>query len=426
MSIETHGKELVEQVTRERLEPDWLRELRFRSLAATERLPSPLFEKSDLGCRTVGCYPPLESDPISPELYDLDTLFGRRDGKNRLVFANDKIAEHRLQALIAKKGVMFTSLSMAVRLFPKLVQPYLGQVIPPETNKWVAMQTAIWNTGAFLYVPKRVRVTLPLNIWWHRTLGGGQFHPRLLVVAEENSEVTLVMGETSDLEEDAFSILVAEVIAKQGAQVRLVSLQEQSESMTRLSFAKAQVGRDAQVKWLYADGGTGYSVVDMNVQLEADGAAAKIKSLILGAHRQHLDLTMTTLHRGQGTHSEIDGLGILSGQANTSIHSVSDIDTGALGATSRQTGRMILLDETAKASVTPTMPATLAAATCEQAVSVGGLPEEQLFYLMARGLKDGQAKRMLLRGYLERLLTNTSMNGVKKYLHVWLERKVRV
>jgi Fe-S cluster assembly protein SufD len=422
MMGEVAGKERVEHLVKCRLEPEWIRELRMAGWNGFEQLPEVQWEKSDISKRQIGPFAPKQECPACPDTYELESHFGAATSK--LVFANERKIVAALHANLAEQGVLFGDLSFAVRLFPHLVKPYLGKLITPHTNKWVALNTAFWNAGLLLYVPKHVQVTVPLQAWWHRTVGGGYLHPRLLVVAEENSDVTLLTGEVSQLSEPAFSTQVTEVYAKQGARVRIASILEQDAGMTRLAYLRAQVERDAQVDWMFAEVGDGYSIADATSVLQGNGARSELTSVALGHGQQHLDLTRRALHIGRFTESRIRGYAILTDRAKTINRAVSQIEKGAVGTNSTQEERMILLRSTAQAQPVPMLLISEEDVKCDHAVSVGKIPADQLFYLMARGLTEQAAKRLLLRGFLAPLVETLPIDGFKQALEAWTERKI--
>ncbi|HEU4965844.1 MAG TPA: Fe-S cluster assembly protein SufD [Bacilli bacterium] len=418
--------EQIAMLSRFRIEPKWLRDLRQQALTHYEQLPDVTWEKSSLQARPTGPFFPtaMEQKPMS-EHVDLDRHF-RHDTRNLVLFDNEKIVEHRMQAHLARKGVLLTGLSLAVRIFPKRIEPYFGQLLPHTTNKWLALQTALFNAGAFLYVPRHVKVSVPMQVWWRRTSGGGLVHPRLLVVAEEGAEVTLLTGEVSELEEPAFSVLATEVIAKQGARVKILSLQEQDPQMTRLSFARAHLEKDAEVNWVYADAGESYSIQDFTSVLHGDGARTTLDAVCLNQGRAHLDLTQTAAHIGRYTESRMQGRGIVGDQARAFLRSVSKIEKGAVGTSSTQEERLLLLNKEAQAHAVPMLLIDEEDVSCDHALSVGKLNDEHLFYLMARGLTEAEAKRLLLRGFLSPVVEATGMEGVRLTLYDWLEKKVKL
>ncbi|MGZ4031920.1 MAG: Fe-S cluster assembly protein SufD [Tumebacillaceae bacterium] len=422
MSGEIGGKERVEAIVRCRLEPEWMCELRLAGWDAFAKLPDVRWEKSDIAKRRTGLFAASDTERPCPEAFELESYFGTAASK--LVFANERKIVAALHAMLAEQGVLFGDLSFAVRLFPHLVKPYLGQLITPQTNKWVALNSAHWTTGVLLYVPKNVHVTVPLQAWWHRTVGGGQLHPRLLVVAEENSDVTLLTGEVSQLHEPAFSIHVSEVYAKRNARVRIASIQEHDANMTRLAYLRAHVEQDAQVDWTFADVGQGYSIAEATSVLQKDGARSTITSVALGHGSQHLDLTHRAHHIGRFTDSRIRGHAILADQAKLICRAVSQIEKGAVGTNSTQEERMMLLSHTAHAQPIPMLLISEEDVKCDHAVSVGKIPPDQLFYLMSRGLTEREAKRLLLRGFLAPLVDALPIDGLQKALEAWTERKI--
>jgi Fe-S cluster assembly protein SufD len=423
MTTDTREKKRVLHLSRIKLEPDWMRELRLAALASFESLPEVRWESSDLTRRKTGLFQAKKTAAPCPDMFELGTFF-LKNGRNRLAYANACIVAHHLEASLAQKGVLLVDLSLAIRVYPKLVRPFLGQLIPHTENKWVALQTALWNAGVFLYVPKGVRVEVPLQAWWHRTQAGGKLHPRVLVVAEENSDVTLLTGEVSSLEEEAFSIKVTEVFAKQGARVRIASIGEQDEQMTRLTFNRAHVERDAQVEWLFAEGGAGFEIAEVTSVLTGDAARSKTDVAALGRGGQHLDLTLVAHHIGRHTESAIRGRVIAAGSSRSYNQVLSRIEKGAIGTNSIQEVRMILLDDTAQVQAIPMLLIDEEDVKCDHALSAGKLSAEHLFYLMSRGLSEGEAKRLLLLCFLSPLQDGMKIPGMQEALNQWIERAI--
>lgn len=417
-------QEHLTMLSRFRIEPDWLRTLRQDAYQSYRQLPPVLWEKSSLQRRAAGPFFPTDEDRPCPDRFDLEHHF-QQDTRNLVTYNNERINEHRMQAHLARKGVLLTGLSLAVRIFPKQVEPYLGHLLPPTTNQWIAMQTAFWNAGAYLYVPKNVKISVPLQVWWRRTSGGGLVHPRLLVVAEEGSDVTLITGDISELQQPAFSVHVSEIIAKRGAHVKLVSLHQQDPQMTRLSFGRAHLEQDAHVEWIYADAGGGYSIQDFTTVLHGDGARADLNAVSLGQGRGHLDLTLTAAHIGRHTESSLRSCALVGAEANTIARTVSKIEKGAAGTSSNQEKRLLLLDPAARTHAVPMLLIDEEDVACDHALSVGQLNHDHLYYLMARGLTEHEAKRLLLRGFLSPLTDHFQLESLRLTLNDWLEKKVK-
>ncbi|ARU61613.1 hypothetical protein CBW65_11765 [Tumebacillus avium] len=412
MTSDTAEQKRVQKLHTEKLEPDWMRDLRLAALTHYEQLSTPQTTHPN-----TGFFPAARTPAPCPDLFEPEHLF-LKTGRNRLSYANSRITVHHLEANLAKAGVLLVDLSLAIRVYPQLVRPYLAQLIPPAEHKWAALQTAVWNAGLFLYVPKNIRVKVPLQAWWHRTTGGGTLHPRVLVVAEENSDVTLLTGEVSKLEEAAFSILVSEVFAKKNARVRIASIGEHDAAMTRHTFARAKAERDAQVEWLFLDGSAGAVTADITSVLAGDNAQTKIDVAALSHAAQRLDLTLTARHIARHTSSSIRTRGVVTGAAETNTRVISQIEKNAVGTNAVQDARMLLLSEKARAKALPMLLIDEEDVKCDHAVSVGQLPPEPLFYLMSRGLSERAAKRLLLSGFLSPLAPDMT-----ELLELWIERK---
>ncbi|MBL0386747.1 SufD family Fe-S cluster assembly protein [Tumebacillus sp. ITR2] len=426
MTVDAVGKQLVQILTTQRQEPNWLREMREQALAAYEQLPAP--HTLDLRTRPFGPFAPRDPDRACPERWEMMTPFQSERGRkkaevSRLVYANERKIAHHLDMEVAENGVIFADLSLAVRVFPSLVEPYLGQAVTAD-DKWTALSTAVWNLGVFVYVPKNVQVRVPLQAWWQRTVGGGQLHPRLLVVAEEGSDVTVVAGEVSKLQEQAFGVFVAEIFAKPNAQVRLAFLQEHDPQMTRAAHVRAKVERDARVQIFAHDRGSGTGLVDVIVEQTGDGSEVWLDGLVTGTGKQHLDLTLKAEHIGRHTLSRIRTRALLTDHAKATCRAVSQIEKGAVGTDSSQEERVLLLSKTAQANPIPMLLINEEDVRCDHSASVGPLSEEQLYYLKSRGVTDFEARKLLLKSFLAPLVQTSPLPvGMEVLTDKWLDRK---
>lgn len=430
MTVDVVGKQLVQILTTQRQEPNWLGELRTAALKAYESLPTHTGEPLDLSQRVLGPFSPLDPDRTCPDRWEIMTPFhlsekGRKKADvSRLVYANDRKNAHFLDAEIAENGVIFADLSLAVRVFPSLVQPYLGQAVSPHHDKWTALSGAIWNVGAFVYVPRNVKARIPLQAWWQRTVGGGQIHPRLLVVAEEGSEVTVLAGEVSKLQETGFQVFVGEVFAKPRARVRLAFLQEHDAQMTRRAYVRAHVAQDAKVQVMYHDRGSGAGTVEVVAEQTGEGSETLLDGMVLGSGNQNLDLTLRANHIGRHTTSRLRVRALLTEQARVTPRAVSKIAKGAVGTNSTQEERVILLQKTAQVHPIPMLLIDEEDVRCDHAASVGQVSSEALFYLMSRGLSEAAARNLLLKTFLMPILEDAPLSsGIEVLIDKWLDRK---
>ncbi|KEO82876.1 SufB/SufD family protein [Tumebacillus flagellatus] len=426
MTLDAVGKQLVQILTTQRQEPDWLRRMRHEALQTYESLPAQM--PLDLSQRPCGLFAPREGDRSCPERWEIMTPFQpernrKKTEASRLVYANDRKTAHFLDAEVAENGVILADLSLAVRVFPSLVQPYLGQAVL-LVDKWTALSGALWNLGVFVYVPPNVKVRLPLQAWWQRTVGGGQLHPRLLLVAEAGSEVTLIAGEVSKLQEQAFVVAVGEVFAKPNAVVRLAFLQEHDAQMTRIAHVRAKVERDAKVQLFMLDRGGGVGHAELVAEQAGHGSEVLLDGLVTGTGSQRLDWTMRTVHIGRHTQSRIRTRALLTEYARLTARAVSQIQQGAVGTFATQEERVLLLAPTAQASPIPTLLIDEEDVRCDHAASVGALPPEQLFYLQARGLPERDARKLLIKSFLAPLLEDApAAPGMEVLTDKWLDRK---
>jgi Fe-S cluster assembly protein SufD len=432
MTVQTEGLERVKRLVCQRQEPEWMQNLRLAALQTAERLPEQGTVKSAFRSRfakswqtaALDLFRAPDDEPTCPEPFPLRSYF-QKEATSSLLFANGRKKHHYLATELARHGILFTDLSLAVRMFPKLVKKYFSQALSADTNKWVALQTALWTEGLFVYIPEGVRATLPLQAWWQRNSGGSHLHPRLLIVADANSDIVLLTGEGSELQAPALSLGVAEIFAAQGARVRVLAAQEHDPQMTRLTFWRAQVEREARVEVTFADIGRGATQFDLCTVLAGEGAQAELNAIGLGHGDGLLDLTMTARHTGRHGSSRLRGQAVLTDSTRADYRTVSLIEKGAVGTSSLQEERMLLLSPTAQGYAVPTLLIEEEEVRCDHALSVGHLHDGDLFYLMSRGLSEAEAKRLLLGAFLAPLAAGVPLQGLRTALESWMERKIR-
>lgn len=419
------SEELVSQLVRRRMEPDWLAERRAAAWQLYKQLPAYRTTQSDLTQRPIDPVAATEKALHCPEegLTNLSRYF-EQTSRNRLIFVNDIVTVYEMEAELVEQGVLLAELSLAARLFPSRVRPYLGRLLEAGENPCTALNEAIWNAGAILYIPAGVQVKQPIQLWWHRTRGGGQLHPRLLVVACEGSEATVVLGETSELTEAASSVQAVEVYARKNARVRVAAVQEQAAPLTRVALLKARAESGALVDWSYADLGAGYTVARVENELLGEASAARLQAGVLGQGAQHLDLTLHARHVGRGTQSDMQVRAVLQDTAKTVCQAVSQIERGAVGTNATQEARMLLLDKSAQASPIPMRLIAEEDVRCDHAVSVERLAQESLFYLMSRGLPREAAQALLIRAFLAPLTDRLPVEALADVLVARLEARV--
>jgi len=322
------------------------------------------------------------------------------------------------------EGVIFTDILTAAANHSDLVAQYLGSLFRMDQNLLTASQAAHLNGGAFLYVPRGVSVTEPLQVVYEAADGEAQYL-HTLVVVEENAEVTLL--ERYEGTGDYLHVGVVELFPKQGARVRYGYLQNHSEDAWAFTFRRGKTGRDSTLDW--AGGEFGGSLVRSEIinEMNGEGSESKLKVVFGATDRQHQDLVAHQVHTGSNTHSDILGRGVLSGRAHTVFRGNGQIDHAAKNASTYQRQQALVLSD--KGARADSIPALIIneheVAGAGHAATVGQLDEEQLFYLMARGLSRKEAIHMLVLAFLGPVLEQIPVEELREEMTRLMGEKVK-
>jgi len=320
------------------------------------------------------------------------------------------------------EGVIFTDILTAAAQQPELVARYLGTLFPLTQNKLAAAQAAHLTGGVFLYIPRNVTVTEPLQVTYDAADGEAQYL-HTLVVADENSEVTLL--ERYEGTGEYLHVGVVEVFPQQGARVHYGYLQNQSEDARSFLFRRGQTGRDSTLEWVGGEFGGSLVRSELVTEVTGEGSESTIKVVYGAASTQHIDLVAHEVHTGSNSRSDILGRGVLSGKAHTVFRGNGQIKFRAQNCSTYQRQQALVLSPLARAD---SIPALIIdeneVAGAGHAATVGKLDEEQLFYLMARGLSRKEATRMLVMAFLSPVLDRIPVQELREEMTRRMSEKI--
>ena len=407
-------------------EPDWLKNQREAAWECYAALPSPRLEKSDLTKRgwEFGPFPEEVSHPQAEDTKELSASL--QDGPAIVVRDGLLDSVSNLDDL-SSQGIIFSDLATAIRTHGDLVEKYLGTVVQTTDAKWTALNSSLWRGGVFLYVPRHVKVEQPFHFIYEESAEGKGAFPRVLIIAEEDSEVAYVETYITNGERSSGLVhsAVLEVVAKADAKVTVVSLTQFSKGPTNYSVRKALLGKDAKVNWIVGDVGDGYTVATVETLLKGNGSNATAKYLGIGGGRQHMDLTTSMVHSGRYSLSDIVMNGVLLEKAVSIFRSSTQIIRGAAGASSEQYDRMLMLSGTSRADAIPMLLIDEHdVQRCGHAASVGQIDPMQVYYLMSRGISELTAMKMIVWGYLHPTIDAIPSAPVRDWMIRCIDREL--
>jgi Fe-S cluster assembly protein SufD len=332
-------------------------------------------------------------------------------------------AFHPVEAAVSE-GPLVMPLSQAVEFHGDLVDKHLGSVVESGENVFTARNAAEWAGGAFVYVPRGVKVEAPIVLSAIQAQAGSALNWRVLIVLEEGAEAE-VWEQYASTEPGLFTTVV-ELVVGQNAKLRFVSGQGLDEKSWIFGTQRAKVARDGKLDWVVLGFGAGNGKVFQNTILEGEGAEGKVTGAYALSGRQHLDFDTTQEHAAANCTSDLAFRGILGGRSSAVWRGMIKVDRDAQQTDAFQESRNLLLTKTAHADAIPGLEILANDVACTHAAAIAQIDPEQLFYLRARGLSEEVASRLVIEGFLAELVERFEEGPMREALAGALERRLAV
>jgi Fe-S cluster assembly protein SufD len=424
-------EEAVHELIARRAEPAWMRERRLEAWRAYQAIAMPT--RTDEEWR--------RTDLSRLRLDDLQPFGDETDGQGTLVppaernerfggfvgFRDARRVEYQFSEELAAAGVIFTDLATAVREHADLVREYfMTRCVQPDDSKFAALHGAFWDNGVFLYVPRGVQVEHPLRAVISAGLRGTTSLSHTLIVLEEGSHATYAEDYISPaLKEQGFSSRVVEIILNQGARLHYVGTQRWGRSVYDFHTERALLGKDTVLTLQTIELGSQLSKGRVEAVLEGDGAHAKLLGLYIEDGNQHLDRYTLQDHKGQAGVSDLLFKGVLTDKARSVFSGLIRVRPTGKKTAAYQQNRNLLLSRTARADSIPNLE--IAASDiigCTHGATVGKVDEEQLFYLMCRGLTRVDATRLIVEGFVDPIIEQVPIATLRDSLRHEVQERV--
>lgn len=410
-------------------EPEWMLERRLAAWHSFEGMawPKPTDEDwrrtrltgFDLGNFQPFAQPTGTDAALSANLqHELDEM----DSAASLIFEDGGVRYRDLSEDLAGKGVIFTDLQSAVREHADLVKKYfMTEAVKPDHNKFTALHAALWDTGAFVYVPKNTKVDLPLQVILSHTKGTGGYHHTLLI-AEEGAEVTVV----DDLlgGEDGMQSAVVEIIQRDNSIVRYMNLQDFDHSLWNFLTGRAVMGKDTDLRWIQVSWGSRLTKAYLDLDMTGEGVHGELLGIYFPTGRQHIDHQTLQIHRAPNCFSDLLFNGALKDKARSVYMGQIRVHKDAQKTDAYQRNGNLILDSGARADSVPGLEIEADDVRCTHAATAAQVEDEYVFYLMARGLSRAQAERMIVQGFFQAVLDRVPVESVVTKLERVIERKI--
>ena len=323
---------------------------------------------------------------------------------------DSEVVYHNIREDLAEKGVIFLGMDQALAEHPEMVREYFGTIIPSGDNKYAALNSAVWSGGSFIYIPKGVKLDVPLQAYFRiNTENMGQFE-RTLIIAEEDTLLHYVEGCTAPIYSSAsLHSAVVEIIVKKEARVRYSTIQNWSNNVYNLVTKRAVAYENAVMEWVDGNIGSLLTMKYPSVYLMGEGAHGEILSLAFAGDGQHQDAGGKIVHVAPNTTSAIISKSVSRGAGRSSYRGLLKVHEGATNSSSTVRCDALLLDEHSRSDTYPTMEIDEERVNIGHEASVSRLGVDQLFYLMSRGIPEEDAAKMVVNGFVEPIVKELPM-----------------
>jgi Fe-S cluster assembly protein SufB len=416
-------REIVEQISEMKKEPSWMRESRLKALALFLQKPTPKWggNISDINFDDIYYYvKPTDREgrtweEVPEGIKKTFDRLGIPEAEKKFLAGvgaqyDSEVVYHSIKEELQKLGVIFVSPDQALQEYPDLMQEYFGTVIPAEDNKFAALNTAVWSGGSFIYVPPGVKVDVPLQAYFRiNSENMGQFE-RTLIIVDEGAQVHYVEGCTAPTySSESLHSAVVEIICKPGSRVRYTTIQNWADNVYNLVTKRAVAHEEATMEWVDGNLGSKLTMKYPSVYMLGKGAHGEILSIAFAGRGQHQDAGGKVVHAAPYTSSIITSKSISKDGGRSTYRGLVKVANGAKGVKSKVVCDALILDRASRSDTYPVMEVDEADVSIAHEASVSRIQDEQLFYLMSRGLSETEASTMIVNGFIEPLVKELPM-----------------
>jgi len=414
--------EIVHQISDMKDEPQWMRDFRLRSLEIFESKPMPKWGGDiDLDFQDIYYYlKPTEQqerswDDVPQEIKDTFDKLGIPEAEKQYLAGvkaqfESEVVYGSLKEELADQGVLFTDTDTAVKEYPELVREHFAKVIPPEDNKFAALNSAVWSGGSFIYIPPGVKVEFPLQAYFRINAENmGQFE-RTLIIVDEGAQVHYVEGCTAPMyTTESLHSAVVEVICKRGSRCRYTTIQNWANNIYNLVTKRAMAYADATMEWVDGNLGSKLTMKYPAVYMMEPGARGEILSIAFSSAGQHQDAGAKLVHCAPNTTGQIISKSISKNGGRSSYRGLVKVEPGAVNSKCNVVCDALILDPESRSDTYPYIEINEQDVSIGHEASVSRIGEEQLFYLTSRGLTESEASTMIVNGFIEPLVKELPM-----------------
>src|SRR6187431_2191378 len=405
----------VEEISALKDEPDWMLQARLRAYDHFVKRPMPTWtdglDRIDFD-KIVYYRKPSEReekswDDVPEQIKATFERLGIPEAERKFLAGvgaqyDSEVVYHSVKEELSKLGVVFMGTDQALKEYPEIFRKYFGTIVPPEDNKFSALNSAVWSGGSFVYVPPGVDVPLPLQAYFR--INGentGQFE-RTLIVVDEGASVHYIEGCTAPIyATDSLHVAVVEVIAKKSSKVRYTTIQNWSNDVYNLVTKRAHAYENSTVEWIDANTGSRKTVKFPSIYLRGPNASADIISVAVAGKGQHQDTGAKAVHLAPNTRSRIVSKSVSKDGGRATYRGHLKVAPGATNVVASVRCDALMMDDISRSDTYPYIDIAEDDTTMSHEATVGKVSAEQVFYLMSRGLTENEATNLIVQGFLE-------------------------
>ncbi|MCH7967130.1 MAG: Fe-S cluster assembly protein SufB [Thaumarchaeota archaeon] len=409
------SKDTVIEISKLKDEPQWMLDFRLRSYEIFMQKPMPTWggDLSTIDFQNIYYYMRATEkveknwDDVPENVKNTFEKLGIPEAEKKFLAGvgaqyESEVVYHSLREDLAKQGVIFLDTDAALKEHPELFRKYFGKIIPPEDNKFAALNSAVWSGGSFIYIPPGVKVDMPLQAYFRiNTENMGQFE-RTLIIVDEGAEVHYIEGCTAPVySSESLHVAVVELVAHKDAKLRYTTIQNWSSDVYNLVTKRAYAYEGATVEWIDGNIGSKLTMKYPGIYLMGERAYGETLSIAFAGKGQHQDTGAKMIHLAPNTTSKVTSKSVSRLDGRSTYRGLLHVAKGATNVKATVRCDALLLDDTSRTETYPYMEINQEDATITHEATVGKIGDEQIFYLMSRGFNEEEALTLIVNGFME-------------------------
>jgi len=409
------SREVVESISKLKDEPQWMLDFRLRAYEIFMKKPMPQWggDLNKINFQNIYYYAKASDktekswDDVPENIKNTFDKLGIPEAEKKFLAGvgaqyESEVVYHHLREDLEKQGVLFLDTDAALKEQPEIFKKYFAKIIPPEDNKFAALNSAVWSGGSFIYIPPGIKVDMPLQAYFRINAENiGQFE-RTLIIADEGSEVHYIEGCTAPVySSESLHSAVVELVAHKDAKLRYTTIQNWSNDVYNLVTKRAYAYEGAKVEWIDGNIGSKLTMKYPGIYLMGERAYGETLSIAFAGKNQHQDTGAKMVHLAPNTTSKITSKSVSRLNGRSTYRGLLTVAKGATNVKATVRCDALLLDDTSKTDTYPYMEINQEDATITHEATVGKIGDEQIFYLMTRGFSEEEALTLIVNGFME-------------------------